>query len=449
MIGKAAKRHMVGFETELLILEENGAVSTRADDLINAANASGAEYPLRHDYTHNMVEIASVANIQVRKGAHTWLRTLEKVNKVAKGMGLRVYPHGTYPGLHVPTPRTDAYYRMCETVLGPERYVHSTGHVLGFHFHYCLPYGTFNRKTTGLKRLFRSKNRNTLLGLYNIIIAADPALSNLMESSPFVDGVHLGKDSRVLLYRAMRARAGETAVRGLYSEMPLFGMLPQYADSITELIMLTENRYEAWKELVGEKCPEYMGEVESRHPLQFNWGPLRINRVGTLEYRGLDMNLPSYMIGASLILKYLLKKVRADGLIVTPSDIGIKEPFRVEGERIYVPPHSYVRQVLQLKSALAGLADSEVYRYTRQMVSLALKSVPNKSDPGLSRVKGIIESRKSKSDEILEKVRKEGYGPSERLDEEFARSLALRLCDELQDEVSRMMSRELIIDLEN
>lgn len=446
--GRSLKRHMVGFETEMLILEDNGAVSSRANDLIERAKTACLKYPVHKDYTYNMIEIASTANVKVTKGAHGWLSTVEQLIDMTKGMGVRIYPYGTYHGTHIPASRTDRYYRMCEDILGPSRYTFATGHVLGFHFHYCLPYGTFNRSTSGLKHLFKSRYKEQLLSIYNAIIAMDPAVTNFMESSPFVDGNFIAKDSRLFLYRGMRMRKGGDSIRGLYYDMPLFGRLPRYCQTISDLIMLIRQRFETWKELVEERHPEYADVVASRHPLQFNWGPLRVNRVGTFEYRGLDMNQPSNMIGTSLLIKYFLHMIRRDDLRVLPSDTGIKEPFRVEGDTIHVPPFAYVNEVLQYKSALDGLADEEVFRYTRSLANLALREVPIKKDPAISRIKKMLSERKTKSDEIIETVIKAGHSPYEKLDESFARELALNACDEFEAETRKLLDTELAIDFE-
>ncbi len=445
---RTAKRHLVGFETEMLVLEENGAVSTRADELIKAANARNLKYPLHTDYTHNMIEVSSTPRAEVRKSAHVWLETVEKVSGIARKMGLRLYPYGTYFGTHVPTPRSDRYYRMCETVMGAEKYRKCTGHAMGFHFHYCLPYRTFNRKTNSLRQLFRSKHKDTLLSLYNLLIAIDPVVTNFMESSPFLDGSYVAKDTRLFLYRAMRLQRNEGGFSGLYADMPLFGRLPRYALALSDLIMLTEQRYQTWKEQVEEKCPEYLDIVADRHPLQFNWGPLRINKVGTLEYRGTDMNLPSHMIGTSLLVKYLLKKVKEDNLTVRPSDIGIRNPFRIEGDTMFVPPYTYLSEVLQHKSALYGLSDDAIHKYTKSLFTLATAAMPDRKDPGLERIRSMIKNRRTKSDDIIHDVKKAGYDLAQPLDEQYARELALGACDDFDSEVRRLTGKELIIDLE-
>ncbi len=446
---RARKIHKVGFEAEYLVLEEDGAVSVRADELISRTRLPDSGCSLHHDYTHNMIELTSPAGPRVRPVARSWLEAMARVLDEAARLKLRIYPYGTYTGTHAPAVRTDARYRMQEEVLGPERLRDAGGHCLGFHLHYCLPHGTFGRGARTLRQLFRSKGRDQLLSLYNLILACDPAVTNLMESSPFIDGAHRAKDSRAFLYRAMRLGRGPDALKGLYYDLPLFGRLPRYAHAISDLILLGEQRQRLWREIVEERHPAYLELADSLHPLQFNWSPLRINRIGTLEYRGLDSNLPSHIIGTSLLLKYLLHQVQEEGLRVVPSDIGIREPFRREGELLHVPPFSYLDEVLQFKSALGGLEDAEVARYTRRFAALAMLSVPSRRDPGLERVRRIVQERRTKSDEMLARARRLGWDGEGRLGEEEARALALEACGELEDEVRRMAGMELAIDSED
>lgn len=443
---RSIKKHLVGFETELLLLEENGSVSSRADELISKAQSANLKIPIHKEYTKNMIEFSSIAKVEVRKGVHIWLETMAKVIDIAKGMGLKMYPFGTYLGKHVPIPRTDEYYRMCESVMGPEEYIFNTGHVSGFHFHYNLPYGTLNRKTRTLRQLFRSKYRGEFLNLYNIIIALDPAATNFMESSPFVDGHYVAKDSRLFLYRAMEITSGKRNYRGLYADKVIFGRLPSYASTLSDLIMLTQKRYDVWRKLVEDDFPKYLNIVDELHPFKFNWGPLRINRVGTFEYRGMDMNFPSHIIGTSLLIKYLLRKIQVDDLDVTVSDIGIKEPFKIEGQKIYVPPYSYVDEILQYKSAQYGLADDQIYKYTKAFANIAFKAMPNRNDPGIERIKKMLETRQTMSDSILESARREGHVEGDRLSESIARTIALRSCEQFEDEIDKIMRRELVID---
>lgn len=401
---------------------------------------------MHKEYTYNTIEISSVPHTLVRKGVHAWLSTLDKLIEGAKKIGLRLYPFGTYHGLHVPATRPDKYYKMCESVIGPEQFMFAAGHVNGFHIHYCLPHGTFNKKTNSLRQLFRSKYKDQMVQLYNMIVAMDPVLTNFTESSPFVDGMHIAKDSRLLIYRDMEYSANGITLRGLYSKYPIFGRLPRYVHGITDIIELTAARHREWKHIVEQEFPHYMDVFWERHALQYNWGPLRINKVGTLEYRGLDMNLPSYLIGASLLFKYVLHAVRKYGLKVVPSDVGIREPFKIEGESIYVPPYSYLANTLQFNSAVHGLSDDSIFKYSKRFFALCRKLIPNANDPGLKRIAQMLRERKTKSDLIIEQVRKSGLDLREQLPREYAMELALKGAEELEKEVESIIRRELIID---
>jgi len=448
MTQRALKKHKVGFETEFLLLEEDGSVSARADLFMKAAEKLKLPYPVHHDYTHNMFEISSVANVRVRAGIHKWIETPDLLTELARRMDLRIYPYGTYPGLHVPAPHTDKYYRMCESVLGPAKYTYCTGHVCGFHIHYTLPYGTLNRETRNLRALFRSKNKEDLLSLYNMIVAFDPILTTFTQSSPFLDGEHFAKDTRMLLYRDMRISKGGHVITGLYREHPVWGRLPRYVHTHGDLVHRIARRHESLREILEEKYPDYLDVFHSRHVLQLTWGPLRINRAGTLEYRGPDVNLPSYLLGSSLLFKYVLRNVHKLDLRVVPSDTGISEAFKIEGDKIYVPPHSYVDDVLQYKSALDGLANDELYNYAKRFLNFARKFLPHRRDPGLSRILEMMETRKTKSDAILRQARKAGHSLKEPLPDYLAKELALRGAMELEKEVASVLTKELLIDME-
>ena len=445
---KPLKKHKVGYEAELLVLEEDGSVSNRADELISACHEPNTVFPVRKDYTKNMIEIGSIARVRVRKSARDFLKTLRQVMDSAEKLGLRIYPYAIYPGTHNPLVRTDRYYRMCEKVIGEKEYRFKTGHVMGFHFHYCLPWGVFNRNTKSLRFLFRSKNKEHLLNLYNMIIAADPAATTLVESSPFVDGRFVAKDARLFLYRSMKLNTKQAEVRGLYRDHELFGGFPRYQRTITDLINLTDRRFKQWKKKVSRAYPECLDVMRSKHPLQFAWGPLRINRVGTLEYRGMDMNTPKYVLGTSLLLKYILRRIRKENLRVFPSDVGVSSPFKIEGDKIHVPPYSILKDTLQFESAKNGLESDLVFDYTKRFVSLGMDSMPSRNDPSLNAVRRIISQRKSVSDKMIEYIKKKGFSLEEKLPEEFARELALKASHKLEKEVDDTMQKMLLLDQE-
>jgi len=444
---KPIKRHKVGFESEFLLLENNGAVSSRADELMARLQKKQPGYPVQKEYTHNVIEITSHVKRKVLHATGGWLRTVQMAIEEAKAADLKLLPHA-YFGKYAPSPRSDPYYRMKEEVIGPTKMVFAESRSQAFHFHYCLPYGTFSRGEKQLKRLVYSKNKDLLISMHNAIIAADSALISFMQSSPFVEGRHYAMDCRSLIYGTMRVKKGERIIEGLYRKHKIFGKLPRYTHAIAGLGLRVQKQYEEFKEIVEEEHPHYMHVVEQMHPTKFYWGALRISRYGTFEYRGMDMNLPTYIIGSSLLLKYMLKRIRNERLVTTPSDIGISEPFKVEGKKLYVPPYTYLQEVLRPKAVIRGTGSLEVRKYMKKFAEFVMPKIPKRRDLGLERIKQILQTGKTRSDILLKQAHRLGWGRDSELSHEIACELALKSSRELEDEVARLLESELIIDAE-
>ena len=150
-----------------------------------------------------------------------------------------------------------------------------------------------------------------------------------MQNSPFYAGKHLGKDSRVIVYRGGSILGYK---EGLYSEhLKEFGELPAYQLDESALLDMTVSRYSAWKRQIREVAPEAIEQAKYESILETNWSPIKINPHGTLEMRGMDINMVSYIFSISAAVKYILEDVYNNELHVTPSEEGIAEYFKEEG----------------------------------------------------------------------------------------------------------------------
>ena len=445
---RALKRHLIGFEAEFMLLDSAGKISDEADRLLEKIRLSGVSYPACKEYTYNMLEVSSKPKHKLQDAAHGWLQSIDQIIELADKEDIILYPFGTYPGKFEPAARPDDYYRMCEDILGPKRYRNTTGKVLGYHLHYCLPYGTFDRKSRMLRQLFRSKNSRLLLSIYNSLVAIDPAASALMASSPFIDGKHFGKSSRILAYRSMGKKSHGKDIEGLYEDQKVFGGLPRYTMTIADLILKIERQQNTFMDAVEQEHPRYLELARSRHPLQFYWGALRINRYGTFEYRGSDMNLPTYIIGTSLLIKYFLKRIREDELVATPSDIAMKEPFKVEGNILHLPPFNYVNELLQPKSAIRGLEDSHVFEYTKRFAEFASKYLPKRHDRTMMKIRQCLESRKTQADLLIELATKLGWEPKNEMEGEIAQEMGIAASRMLRRDIEILADKDLTIDIE-
>jgi len=115
--------------------------------------------------------------------------------------------------------RNDRPYRIKESIFGKNRWK-IAGRCVGFHCHYTLPRGIFDAQLRVLKMIIRSKIKDSMVNSYNLLIAADPALTCFMQSSPFYQGKYLGKDSRVIMYRGGECFNNSS---GLYANLEEFG----------------------------------------------------------------------------------------------------------------------------------------------------------------------------------------------------------------------------------
>lgn len=435
---KPVKKQLMGFEVELFTLNKQGYIIAAADNLLKKAKTD-KNITIKKECAINIMEIASYPSGNIPDTMAHLLRELEYLVSVADKEGVLLYPLGTYPGKFNPVMRNDRPYKIKESIFGKNRWK-IAGRCTGFHCHYDLPKGIFDSQLRVLKMVVRSKIKDSLVNSYNLLIAADPALTCFMQSSPFYQGRHLGKDSRMIMYRggdALRNKAG------LYANFEEFGGLPHYKLTALDIMDIITTRYETWKGYVKKlglniKVLSLYGSV-----LDTAWGPLKINPHGTLEARGMDVNHPVYIAGAGTMIKYILRKLQEEFYTVVPSEIGIKEPFKVEGDLIYIPPFSYVRNELQGLSAYKGLESDAVYNYCRRFLRFSQSVMPTNFLKLTKPFEEMLRKRKTVSDEILDYARRRGFRKGQEISNRLAAEIALHHSSRLLREI---VSTKKIID---
>src|SRR3989344_2042863 len=343
---KPLKISLTGLEVELFLINNKGQIVNSADTLIKKIK-NGSSANIKKECSSNLIEIATLPNKTFPNTMIYLLDELQILNGVAEKEGFMLLPLGTYPGSFIPSMREDKPYKIKESIFGKNRFK-IAGRCAGFHYHYTLPRGIFDDQFRVLKLMVRSKIKDSLVNSYNMMIAADPALTTFMQSSPFYQGKYLGKDSRMIMYRGGKYLKNKD---GLYANLQEFGGLPPYRLTALDIMDIITTRYELWKSYIKSlglniKVLSLYGSI-----LDTTWNPIKINPNGTLEQRGMDMNHPTYIAGIGVIIRWMLKKLQEEFYAVVPSEIGIKEPFKVEGDVIYIPPYPYVRGVLQKNSA--------------------------------------------------------------------------------------------------
>jgi len=428
---------MVGYEVEMFTLDSSGNIIDAADRLISEYQKKYSDDQLKKECAKSMVEIAPFPHVYVQNAALGFLDTLEHLIECANKLDISLYPHATYPGQNNVTIRNDLKYKVKASIIGKEFLM--AGKCVALHFHYTMPRGVFDHRKQQLRLLRKSKLKQSLINSYNMMIAMDPAVSTMLQSSPFIDCKYMGKDSRMIVYRGKPFE-----YEGAYSDHPKLGGMPSYRVTATDLIENINSTHKYWIDLIlNSKYPEAIREYSN--PLMSYWGPVRLNKLGTLEHRGMDSNHPKYMIPTTILMKYILRDIHREFYRVIPSDIGIKEPFKLEDNKIYIPPISTLKYELQKDSALKGFKSKEIYDYCNRFIKLGLSCMNPKYKKTVSPLLNLFKRKATVSDVLIRRAKKKGYSLSEPLPQEFCAELALKSCSTLLREIDK--TRSSVLDL--
>jgi Glutamate-cysteine ligase family 2(GCS2) len=280
-----------------------------------------------------------------------YLGNLRLALRAARSLGIRLYPLGTYPLPMRPTMRDEPDYQVQVRTVGPERFVHA-GRCAGTHLHLELAEGTIDA-SAGIAASAPASARAEALNLYNLATALDPALISLTRSCPFYEGVATGVACRTVRYRGSR----EFGWDGVYTDLAPVGALLPYAQDVEQLVQGQFDRYDAWLEAMDEAGVERRLFLEAGGDLlRAAWNPVRLNRQGTVELRGMDSNYPDVTLTAAALILGAADRVRWEGLTVMPDD-GVRA-FEVDGKTLRVPGFGYLGGEL-LHAAVTGGPESQ------------------------------------------------------------------------------------------
>ncbi len=416
------KRLKLGFEAEFLVLDQKGKPVNKADLLLEKVGSKKNKVGdnIRKEAGKNQIEIGSYPSHEVTDTAQTFLGNLKNLLFAAEKEKLTLCPLGTYPGKFVPEMRKKEY-KVATTLFG--RKFNRVGRVFGYHCHYVLPRGTFDKKKLTLNRMIGSKVQKTLVDSYNFLIAADPALTAFMQSSPFYQGYHFAKDTRLIVYRRDKDLEPSQGVPFRFKfDSPVYKTLPSYQRTVTDILHFVDKLYQKRINI----CKEANLKPNYKSKLITNWTPVKINIHGTLEQRGMDMNHLLSLMSVSYLIKSILKKIQQDFLKVKVSEKALKKPFDFKKKTIYIPPYSYVKKTLQRASVLKGFEDKKLFNYSKRLFSLAESFTPKKKRDLLDPLEKMLKDKKTLSDEIITEAKKLGHKNLEkRLPQEIASKIAL------------------------
>lgn len=417
---RVLKKSTTGLELEYHLIDGKGRIAKNGQ-YITKQLAKFDSSQVVQEIATNMVEFLCYPGVATYNPLLDMASSLDNALHHYTKNNLHLYPFATYPGSFTPIINPDKKYRIKQKILGKEKTLH-TGRVVGYHFHYALPKGVFDPVAKTLKHSKQSKLSRTLVSNYNLAIAADPVLTLFMQSSPFYQGSHIAKDSRMIVYRGgNRLRSPE----GVYSGMQQLGGLPSYKHTGTDIISYLSKQQQRWKKEIRKVSPRT--NFDSLYPdkLDIGWQPVKINKHGTLELRGMDTNLFSLVAPVALLMKFALRMIQRDFIEVLPADMGMERAFKLENGILHVPPQSYVRGKLQMWSAYEGFKSTALYDYAKQFWNFAKPIVPKRYAKILQPIQHMIDEKKSISDEIIQYAKKRGYVQGNTISDGDAAELAL------------------------
>ncbi len=427
------KKFTIGFEVEFLIIDKEGKPAPGADAILEkAAESGGANHAIVKECAENLIEVGSYPDPEGSNTMKSLLAGLKLLTYAADQAGYFALPMGTYPGKFTPIMRKDLKYRAQEKVFGKTRF-QIAGRVAGYHCHYALPWGVFDAKSLTLKGLSDSRNQENLVNAFNFLIAMDPALSAFMQSSPFYQGRHIAKDSRLLAYRGGEAL---DYPKGLYANLPFFGSLPDYVHTGADIMGRVTERHDTWLKILRAAGVTEKQMPEYRSVLETNWSGVKVNPHGTLEARGMDMSRLPILFSVSMLIQVILRHIQEGNIDVVPHDSAIASPFSLEDGKVYIAPETHVKKRLQRLSAYEGLASDEVYEYCRRLVNLAKALEGEKIEPLLAPLSLMLSERKTTADYMLAQAKAAGYkGKRTLLPAGIAADLALSQAKQLFEDI--------------
>jgi gamma-glutamyl:cysteine ligase YbdK (ATP-grasp superfamily) len=354
-----------GLEQEFFLVENSGHPSERADEFLERCRQESAgPVCFAPEFVLGLVEVNTPPVYTLIDLEREYAHNLRIALRTARSLGVRLYPLGTYPLPLEPAVRDGLDYRIQVSTVGPKRF-EDAGRCAGTHVHLELQAGTVD-EGAGISATASAAAREEVSNIYNLATALDPALVALTRSCPFFEGRTTGQAVRTVHYRGSETFGWE----GVYKDLPQVGALLPYAEDAEHLIRQQFDRYKAWLSAMDRAGVHrrYFAEAGG-DLLRPAWNPVRLNRQGTLELRGMDSNYPEVTLTAAAIILRSANRVRRDGLEVLPDD-GVLV-FEVKGNMLRVPGFGHLGGELLHAAVTAGVNDETVAAYLDSILEFA------------------------------------------------------------------------------
>ena len=423
--GNGIGSRRAGLEQEFFLVEESGLPSERADEFLHRCREeAGDSDRFAPEFVKGLVEVNTPPVQTPVELEREYAKSLRMALSCARPLGLRLYPLGTYPLPLRPVTRGGLDYRVQVRTVGRERFA-DAGRCAGTHLHLELPEETVDAET-GLAADATPAARAEVLNLYNLATALDPALVALTRSSPYFEGRTTGMAVRTVRYRGSAVFGWD----GVYRDLPQVGALLPHAKDPDHLVRQQFERYRAWLAAMDRAGVERGHFFEAGGDLlRPAWNPVRLNRQGTLELRGMDSNLPEPTLTAVALILGAADRVRGENLEVVPAEEA--DAFEIAGDELRVPAFGRLCDLLRA-AATGGVEDPAVLLYLDSIIGFV--------GTGDDRLAGLRQHRRTTGGYPTTEaaILNEQPASDDGLSEEDGLRVVLAACDELEEQVSRL-----------
>ena len=422
-VGDRLLDRRAGLEQEFFLVEDSGRPSERADVFLERCREeSGDPARFAPEFVLGLVEVNTPPVYTLNDLEREYAQNLRLALRTARSLGLRLYPLGTYPLPLEPAVRDELDYMVQLSTVGPERFV-DAGRCAGTHLHLELKAGTVD-EGAGISATASPPAREEVLNIYNLATALDPALVALTRSCPYFEGRKTGLAARTVHYRGSAVFGWE----GVYTHLPQVGALLPYAEDTEHLIRQQFERYKAWLAAMDRAGVNRRLFAEAGGDLlRPAWNPVRLNRHGTLELRGMDSNYPEVILTAAAMILGAADRIKRDSLEVVPDD-GVCA-FEVTKDVLRVPGFGRLGGELLCAAVTGGASDETIAAYVDSI--LEFTGVEDERLAVLHRRRRTTGAYPTTEAGILEDY-------DDHLSEDEGLRLVLEACDELETQVSRL-----------
>ncbi len=401
----------IGFEAELFLIDSKGQISTKSDEIINKYRQ---KFPnkrelVKQESSKEIIEINALPSHTINGTILNYISEINNIDEIAQKKDLYLLPMAIYPGQYKVNERNDdKYYSFVKQVINFNRTVSS------FHFHYPIP----NKK-------------QKIVDMYNLLLAAIPVFNLIMQSSPFYMGEYVAKDTRKIILDSRRIN--ENLEKKLASNLCeieknmlknkiMFTKEQGYVSSFDELLFNMRKRKKIMYQIRDCLAP---GLEKGMDKTDFFWGPVRLNKIGTIEFRSPDNNLYSLLLDGLYLFQKICEFSKEVEIKVCDEN---HKPLDFEDKSLCLPEF-YELEKLIYKSAKYGFDNHDVVVYARKFIHMVCDI--NK----ISAVKQMFEKQESISDYILMQARKKGWMPGGKLTSEQAQEISLDMAQRFIDKM--------------